>query len=108
LKNLLSYYSFIHHLKEHNKETTMAGSGEPNKFLPSEVLGSAKVGAESAQTSLGNQGEKVTTAAGEVKKNVVEYVDKAADHVHSKPEEPPKSEEGVIGTVKKTVGNLFK
>jgi hypothetical protein len=28
--------------------------------------------------------------------------------VHSKPEEPPKSEEGVIGTVKKTVGNLFK
>jgi hypothetical protein len=50
----------------------------------------------------------VTTTAGEVKKNVVDYVDKAADNVHSKPEEPPKSEEGVIGTVKKTVGNLFK
>jgi hypothetical protein len=28
--------------------------------------------------------------------------------VHSKPEEPPKAEEGVIGNVKKTVGNLFK
>jgi hypothetical protein len=86
----------------------MAGSGEPNKFLPSEVLGSAKVAAESAQTSLGNQGEKVTAAAEQVKKNVVEYVDKAADYVHSKPEEPPKAEEGVIGNVKKTVGNLFK
>ncbi|WJX50913.1 hypothetical protein P8452_37159 [Trifolium repens] len=60
----------------------MAGSGEPNKFLPSEVLGNAKVAAESVQTSLGNQGEKVTAAAGEVKKNVVEYVDKAADYVH--------------------------
>jgi hypothetical protein len=86
----------------------MAGSGEPNKFLPSEVLGSAKVAAESVQTSLGNQGEKVTAAAEQVKKNVVEYVDKAADYVHSKPEEPPKAEEGVIGNVKKTVGNLFK
>ncbi|KAK2434672.1 hypothetical protein QL285_019804 [Trifolium repens] len=63
----------------------MAGSVEPNKFLPSEVLGSAKVAAESVQTSLGNQGEKVTAAAEQVKKNVVEYVDKAADYVHSKP-----------------------
>jgi hypothetical protein len=86
----------------------MAGSGEPNKFLPSEVLGSAKVAAESVQTSLGNQGEKVTAAAEQVKKNVVEYVDKVADYVHSKPEEPPKAEEGVIGSVKKTVGNLLK
>ncbi|GAU32880.1 hypothetical protein TSUD_59680 [Trifolium subterraneum] len=86
----------------------MAGSGEPNKFLPSEVLGSAKVATESAQTTLGNQGEKVTTAAGEVKEKAVEYVDKAADHVHSKPEEPPKSEEGVIGNVKKAVGDFFK
>ncbi|CAJ2650382.1 unnamed protein product [Trifolium pratense] len=79
----------------------MAGSGE--KFR-------AKVATESAQKSLGQQGEKVTTAAGEVKKNVVEYVDKAADHVHSKPEEPPKAkeEEGVIGSIKKTVGDLFK
>ncbi|GAU32879.1 hypothetical protein TSUD_59670 [Trifolium subterraneum] len=86
----------------------MAGSGEPNKFLPSEVLGSAKVAAESAQTSLGKQAENVTAALGEVKKTAVEYVDKAADHVHSKPEEPPKSEEGVIGNVKKAVGDFFK
>jgi hypothetical protein len=86
----------------------MAESGEPNKFLPSEVLGSAKVGAESAETTAGKQSEKVSTAAGEAKKTVVEHVDRAADHVHSTPEEPPKSEGGVLDGVKKAVGGLFK
>lgn len=87
----------------------MAASGEPNKFLPSEVLGSAKVAAESAQTTVGKQGEKVATSAEGVKKTVVEQIDRAADYVHSKPVEPAKTEEaGVLDGVKKTVGGLFK
>jgi hypothetical protein len=94
-------YHIIHCLKTINKET-MASTG-PNDFLKG-----AKDAAASAQTTLGQQGEKVGAAAVGVQKTVGEYVTKATDYVQGKPEETPKPEEGVIGGVKKTVGGLFK
>ncbi|CAL5212994.1 unnamed protein product [Lathyrus oleraceus] len=72
----------------------------------SDLVKNAKETASSAKTAVGEQTEKVTTAAGGVQKSVGEYVDKAADHVHSKPDPP--AEPGVFSGVAKAAGDAQK
>ncbi|CAI8617601.1 unnamed protein product [Vicia faba] len=75
----------------------------------SDLVKNANETAASAKTAAGEQTEKVIAAAGEAKKTVGEYVDKAADHVHSKPEPEPGVFSGVAkaaGDAQKTVGDF--
>ncbi|CAL5212991.1 unnamed protein product [Lathyrus oleraceus] len=73
----------------------------------SDLVKNAKATAASAKTAVGEQTAKVTTAAGGVQKSVGEYVDKAADYVHSKPDPPP-AEPGVFSGVAKAAGDAQK
>jgi NTP pyrophosphatase (non-canonical NTP hydrolase) len=106
------------HYSKNQQQKTMAASGEEKKISTSELMASAKVVAEAAQSGFGKDLDKDKTAeaAGDLldavgqyakldeQKGVGSYVDKAADYLHkventttgtpaTKPADQPKSDE---------------